>query len=246
MKTHYTIIGGGRLARHFAQYFSLLGINFNQWQRSSTSTDLSLKDKLTYSSHVLLLISDSAIPGFLLEHTFLYEKTIIHCSGAHSFSGLAGVHPLMAFGSEYYDLEVYKSIPMICEINTQPEHQFKEIFPQLSNPVYSLRLEDKALYHAYCVSAGNLSQIIQQMSAEGLQRLGLPDDILHAYLRQNLENFLHQGRSALTGPLVRADQITIDANLEALKSLPMENIYRQISKQYAREQHGINASEVAA
>ncbi len=246
MKTHYTIIGGGRLARHFAHYFSLLGISYNQWQRSSTSSARSLQEKLNDSSHILLLISDSAISEFLQQHPFLYEKTIIHCSGAHSFPGTIGVHPLMTFGDDYYALDVYTSIPMVCEASTQAEQQFGQLFPQLNNPVYSIRAEDKALYHAYCVSAGNLSQIIQQLSTEGIQRLGLPAEILHPYLSQNLKNFISEGNSSLTGPLVRSDQLTIDANLAALKGLPMENIYRQIARQYARSQHGINASELAA
>lgn len=246
MKTHYTIIGGGRLARHFAHYFSLLGISYNQWQRSSTSSARSLQEKLNDSSHVLLLISDSAISGFLQQCPFLYEKMIIHCSGAHSFPGTVGVHPLMTFGDDYYDLDVYTSVPMVCEASKQPEQQFEQLFPQLNNPVYSIRREDKALYHAYCVSAGNLSQIIQQLSVEGLQRLGLPEEVMHIYLNQNLKNFIAQGPAALTGPLVRSDQVTIDANLEALKGLPMENIYRQIARQYACSQHGISASELAA
>ena len=246
MKTHYTIIGGGRLARHFAHYFSLLEISFNQWQRAASLTTLSLQEMLADSSHILLLISDCAIPEFLRKHPYLHEKTIIHCSGAHSFPGLAGVHPLMTFSTELYALDKYQAIPMVCEQNDNPKHQFAQLFPQLDNPVYTLARADKALYHAYCVSAGNLSQIIQQFSLEGLQKLGLPDTILHPYLQQNLNNYLEQGSASLTGPLVRADQVTIDANLAALKGLPMESIYRQIAGQYLKLQTTTSPDELAA
>ncbi len=245
MTTHYTVIGGGRLARHFAHYFSLLGIAFNQWQRASDSS-ASLSEKLTACSHVLLLISDSAIPEFLQEHPYIREKTIIHCSGAHSFPGLAGVHPLMSFGEELYPLSTYVSIPMVCEQSDLPGSLFEDLFPQLDNPVYSITKEQKPRYHAYCVSAGNLTQIIMQYSSAGIENMGLPAEILHGYLRQSLGNYINQGAAALTGPIARADQLTIDANLIALKGQPLEAIYRQIAKHYQSAERPVEHKELAA
>ncbi|MBE9548155.1 MAG: DUF2520 domain-containing protein [Proteobacteria bacterium] len=229
--TNYTIIGGGRLARHFSHYFRLLGIPYTRWQRSPVKDTCDLKQAVAEASHVLLLISDKAIPGFLAENQFLYKKILIHCSGAHDFPSVAGVHPLMTFGESLYDLPAYTAIPMICEESINPDFQFSHLFPQLRNPVHIIPAGKKALYHAYCVCAGNFSQLLWQMSSDGLQsELGLPADVLQAYLQKNLENYCSQGKAALTGPLVRGDKETIKANLAALENQPLETIYRQFSK----------------
>jgi len=228
--TNYTIIGGGRLARHFSHYFRLLGIPHTQWQRSTGDAG-DLIQAVAEASHVLLLISDKAIPGFLAENQFLYNKTLIHCSGAHSFINVAGVHPLMTFGEELYDLPAYTAIPMVCEQSMNPDFQFSRLFPQLNNPVHAIPAGQKALYHAYCVCAGNFSQLLWQMSTEGMQaELGLPADALKPYLQQNLDNFFSHGKFALTGPLVRGDKETIKANLKALENQSLQAIYHQFSK----------------
>lgn len=227
--TKYTIIGGGRLARHFSHYFRLLGIPHKQWQRSAAESH-SLSEAIAEASHVLLLISDKAIPGFLAAHQFLHKKILIHCSGAHSYPNVAGVHPLMTFAEDLYALPAYTAIPMICEESPNPDHQFNRLFPQLCNPVHTIPTEQKALYHAYCVCAGNFSQLLWQMSSEAMHtELGLPTAVLQPYLQQNLENFFSQGKAALTGPLVRGDKETIKANLDALENQPLQAIYRQFS-----------------
>ncbi len=244
----YTIIGGGRLARHFSHYFQLLDIPFNQWQRTSIDADeLKLRHTTAESTHILLLISDRAIPEFLATYTFLSEKILIHCSGAHSYSGLAGVHPLMTFGEELYDLTAYEAIPMICEKNSNADFLFPQLFPQLKNPVHYISAEQKALYHAYCVCAGNFSQLLWQMSTQGMHtQLGLPSEVLHPYLQQNLENFFKQGSASLTGPLVRGDTNTVAANLAALENQPLESIYRQFSELFLKTTNYHGSEECAA
>ncbi|MCF6226267.1 MAG: DUF2520 domain-containing protein [Xanthomonadales bacterium] len=234
---NYCIIGGGRLARHFSHYFRLLGIPHTQWQRTPTDNPCAdktlLKQVIANASHILLLISDQAITEFVAENGFLADKILIHCSGANSYPSIAGVHPLMTFGEELYDLATYEAIPMVCEASSRVDFQFPQLFPQLKNPVHIIPPEQKALYHAYCVCAGNFSQLLWQMSADGMQsRLGLPVEVLEPYLQKSLENFFSQGPTALTGPLARGDQKTIDANLAALKNQPLAAIYKQFSKTF--------------
>jgi predicted short-subunit dehydrogenase-like oxidoreductase (DUF2520 family) len=245
--TNYTIIGGGRLARHFSHYFRLLGIPHTQWQRSTGEDADDLIQAVADASHVLLLISDKAILRFLAENQFLYKKILIHCSGAHSFINVAGVLPLMTFGEDLYDLPAYAAIPMVCEQSANPNFQFSRLFPQLNNPVHTIPAKQKALYHAYCVCAGNFSQLLWQMSTEGMQaELGLTADALKPYLQQNLDNFFNQGKSALTGPLVRGDKETIKTNLEALENQSLQAIYHQFSKLDFTPAENSNVAERAA
>ena len=250
----YTLIGGGRLANHFAEYFRLRGISFNRWQRSvaKLSSPHSLQQALADTSHVLLLITDAEIESFVQTHPGLDNKTLIHCSGALSIPGLAGVHPLMTFADELYDLALYESIPMVCEASDSPAFGFRQLFPDLNNPTYRMEPNNKALYHAYCVAAGNFSQMLWQITSAGMQtELGLPAEVLQPYLQQNLLNFFRLGEAALTGPVVRGDQATIDANLQALDALAPDRqalaaIYRQFSQSFEIENQVNKSQERAA
>ena len=64
--TAISLIGNGHVARHFQYYFSLLQLSFTTWHRKESVAKL--QQELTRSSHILLLISDSAIEEFIQQH----------------------------------------------------------------------------------------------------------------------------------------------------------------------------------
>jgi predicted short-subunit dehydrogenase-like oxidoreductase (DUF2520 family) len=235
--THYAILGGGRLARHMRHYFSLLNLTVSCWTRDSnadfnshsiSSRAARLRATIHPASHVLLLVSDSAITDLLRRYPFLHEKTLLHCSGALSIPGVAGAHPLMTFSHELYTLEEYRRIPFMVDKG----HEFDELLPGLSNPHFAISLEDKPRYHALCVMAGNFSQILWQAAAERFSAMGLPSSTLEPYLRQVVQNFVRDPDKALTGPLSRGDRQTIDRNLAALAGDPLEPVYRAFVSLY--------------
>ena len=97
----YAIVGGGRLARHFSEYFQLLEIPHTCWARDCRSpfntftapdAEQRLRETIGETGRVLLLVSDNAIATLLKQYPFLHEKQLIHCSGALSFPGVAGAH----------------------------------------------------------------------------------------------------------------------------------------------------------
>lgn len=235
---NYAILGGGRLARHFSEYFRLLGIPFNGWARDRASAlntcDIAdaharLKATVETADRVLLLVADGAIGALLKQYPFLHDKRLVHCSGALSFPGVAGAHPLMTFAEELYPLERYRSVPFMVEAG----HDFSTLLPGLPNPHFPIGLEDKARYHAFCVMAGNFVQILWQGVAERFSdELQLPAESLNAYLRQVTENYVRHPGSALTGPLVRGDEQTIARNLQALEGDPLQGLYRDFVAYY--------------
>lgn len=230
--TNYAIAGGGRLARHFSHYFHLLGIPHSCWARDQWSplntfkipdAELRLKETVSNADRVLLLASDDAITDVLKQYPFLYEKQLIHCSGALSLPGIAGVHPLMTFTDDLYELASYQSLPFMCETG----YLFSELFPDLPNPNFSILAEDKARYHALCVMAGNFPQLLWKgISDRFEQQFDLPASTLNPYLERVSANFVQTPESALTGPLVRNDQSTIDRNINALGDDPLQDLYR--------------------
>jgi predicted short-subunit dehydrogenase-like oxidoreductase (DUF2520 family) len=238
---NYAIVGGGRLARHFSQYFQLLDIPHTRWTRHRDSSfnsfelpdaEQRLRKTIVDADCVLLLVSDNAIGTLLKQYPFLHEKQLVHCSGALSFPGVVGAHPLMTFADDLYQLETYQSVPFMLEAG----HSFADLFPALPNQHFSISVEEKARYHAMCVMAGNFPQILwKSISDRFEQQFELPAETLHPYLKQLATNFSQQPESALTGPLVRNDVQTIERNLGALAGDPMQDLYRAFVEYYLRD-----------
>ena len=229
---NYAIVGGGRLARHFSEYFRLLEIPHTRWTRDrqspfntfeSPDAEQRLREMLGKADRVLLLVSDNAIGALLKQYPFLHEKQLIHCSGALSVPGVAGAHPLMTFAAGLYDLQTYRSMPFMLETG----YSFDELFPDLPNPHFAINVEDKARYHAMCVMAGNFASLLWKGVSDRFgQQFELPAETLHPYLNQILSNFIQAPETALTGPLARNDEQMIERNLNALTDDPMQEIYR--------------------
>jgi len=229
---NYAIIGGGRLARHFSHYFRLLEISCTCWTRDPYSplntfalsaNDQRLRKTVADADCVLLLVSDDAIATVLKQYPLLHEKQLIHCSGALSFPGVAGVHPLMTFAENLYAIEVYESMPFMLEAG----HSFNRLLPGLANPHFTIDVGDKARYHALCVMAGNYAQMLwKSVSDRFEQQLNLPAGTLHPYLAQLADNFVQAPETALTGPLSRNDHQTIERNLLALEADPLQHLYQ--------------------
>ena len=238
---NYAIVGGGRLARHFSNYFQLLEISHTRWARDGQSrfntfdtpdAEQRLRETIGKADRILLLVSDNAIGALLKQYPFLHEKQLIHCSGALSIPGVAGAHPLMTFADDLYDLQTYQSVPFMLEAG----QCFDELFPGLHNLHFSINIEDKAGYHAMCVVAGNFAQLLWEAVSDRFgQQFELPAEVLHPYLKQIVSNFIQTPETALTGPLSRNDEQTIEHNLNALEGDPMQDLYRAFVDCYKKE-----------
>ncbi len=225
----YTIIGAGRVARHMCQYFNLLGIAYQQWSRQSPIFEL--EQYVQHSQRVLILISDSAIEKFILEHPCLANKTLIHFSGSLQTKYAYACHPLMTFTESLYDLARYQQIPFILE---RGGPIFNDLLPELNNPHYFIDAEKKALYHALCVVSGNFSTLLWQRCFNLFeQQLDMPAAILQPYLQQITENLMTQPHRALTGPLARGDLVTMQKNLNALQATELQDLYRSFIKSFS-------------
>jgi predicted short-subunit dehydrogenase-like oxidoreductase (DUF2520 family) len=220
----YLMIGNGRLAGHLSHYFDLEKIPHSRWHRRSETP---LEALLTGASHVLVLISDDAIEGFIRRHARQPEKIWIHCSGSLDTDLAAGAHPLMTFAPGHYDLETYRRIPFVCDRQGPP---FPVLFPRLANPCFAIDRRKKALYHALCVMGGNFSTLLWKKVVDTFAgELDLPPEVLHPYMDRILENIKCHD-APLTGPLARRDVGTIRKNLTALENNPFHGVYRAFVK----------------
>jgi len=227
---HYLIIGNGRVATHIKQYFSLLSLSYSTWHRSESYS--LLNEVLTRATHVLLLISDRAIETFIDEHLHAFRGKRIHFSGALVTDKAYGLHPLMTFSDQLYNLEKYQSIPFVIDHDAP---SFETLLPGLSNQHARLDKSLKEKYHAMCVLSGNFSCLLWQKFFNALENeFTLPASLSHYYLKQQTENLMMTPETAFTGPLVRGDQVTIEKNIAALENDAFQAVYKSFLTCYEK------------
>ncbi len=227
----YGLIGRGRVATHMAHYLQLEAQRFIRWHRGE---DSSPEEALAEADVILLAISDDALEPFLLSHALDEERLTVHFSGSRALEGIPGLHPLMTFGPELYDLETYRSIPFIEE---EGRPGFRDVFPALHNPSWPLKSTLKPLYHALCVLGGNFSTLLWAKAfADFEHRLGLPPELLLPYLRQVSANTAASGREAMTGSLARGDWETVRIDLKALEGDPFEVVFQAFIQVYENQE----------
>jgi len=220
--TPYLIVGDGRLATHFKHYFTLSNIPFLSWSRNEASDEkfYALAQK---SPRILLLINDASIEPFIKTHPGLENKIWIHCSGSLNSTLAQSAHPLCTFGETLYTLETYRKIPFITEEHGTP---FSILLPDLKNKHFAISHDKKAMYHSFCVMAGNFTTILWQNAFRQFEdKIGLPKEVLFPYLQQTVQNLISNPDAALTGPISRGDTQTILRNLDSLQNLPEQSLY---------------------
>lgn len=228
----YLIIGSGRVARHASHYLSILNIKYNQWDRSLPVEQLSALTAA--ATHILLLISDDAIEPFIASHLKDASGLLIHFSGSLVTPQAFGAHPLMTFGQTLYSEADYRAIPFVIDANAPV---FEDLLPGMPNSHVRLSPEQKAKYHALCVLSGNFSCMLwQKLMADFENELQLPAAIAYPYLQRQMQNLMSDYQTALTGPLPRHDQLTIQKNIQALDGDPFQTIYHAFVDAYRKNE----------
>ena len=226
----YLIIGSGRMAKHFCHYLSLLKLPYYQWARN-THTENALHSIIPDFSHILLLINDGEIDSFTKQLPIHQAQILVHFSGQLSLDNIHSAHPLCTFAHELYNSEIYQSIPFILTEGSPP---LSILLPGLPNAAYHITQEQKAFYHALCVLSGNFTCILWKKFFHELEKtLNLPPEVGIPYLNQISYNLRNNPQGALTGPLARKDNNTIQANLNALKNDEFLIIYQAFANLFA-------------
>jgi hypothetical protein len=230
---HPLIVGDGKMATHFCHYLSLLGINYSQWSRNHK--EIPLESLLQYSTLAVLLISDSSIENFIQLHPFLKTKPLVHFSGALVIKECPSAHPLMTFSQNLYDLNFYKQIPFIVEKAQENHLDF------LPNAFYEISPELKSYYHMLCVLSGNFTCILWQKFFNELEHtFKLPSYVGTAYLDQISKNIIANPHTALTGPLIRNDQKTLQKHINVLESDEFKDIYLAFVKLFENRRNNVH------
>lgn len=148
-----------------------------------------------------------------------------HCSGALGAQVLAplaalgwqtaSAHPILSFASAELACQQFAGTPVALEGDEIAGTQLMRIFQAIGGQCFSVRSEDKLLYHAAAVFATNFLPVLQSVAEQAWLASGVPAALI-PHLRQNLlRNAVHNittfgPNAALTGPAARGDKAAMD------------------------------------
>jgi predicted short-subunit dehydrogenase-like oxidoreductase (DUF2520 family) len=173
---------------------------------------------------------------------------IAHLSG--SLTAAAALGPLAGRGAVIFSLHPLQSLADVegavkglagswftFEGDERGLAAAREIVADLGGRLVPLKAEDKPLYHAAAVVASNFFIALEDFAIRLMSGIGVDEEsarqMLLPLIRGSFENLERQAPlAALTGPIVRGDDATIAAHLEALgEKFPEEvETYRQLAR----------------
>ena len=191
------------------------------------------------------------------------RRTVLHTSGALSskvFASLAAngwhigsIHPLASVSDPASGVEALKRAYWCVEGDATAIRMAKRLVGDLGAQSFSLKSEDKPLYHAAAVmSSGNMTALFD-VALEMLERCGVSrrtsQKMLLPLLESNTMNLSHSDpEDALTGTFARGDLATVRIHLSALKGKDLDEalqLYRLLGKRSMElVKHKINAETV--
>ena len=215
------IFGAGRVGASLARYAAELGHAVAVVSRDKAVSDRAAVAAMLGSADlVAAAIPDDRIAQWRSDWAAeIGPKTAIHFSGALTFDGLRGYHPLYSFPADPLPPEIMGRIAIARE---EGAPAFSSILPGAGNPEFVVAAADRSYYHALAVLSGNFAAHLWNEAAKGFAaRFSLPpEEILGSYLAGVVDRFRESPFDSLTGPIARRDVRTVAANLAALAGEP--------------------------
>lgn len=173
---------------------------------------------------------------------------VFHCSGALSSEILAdlktcgavvaSVHPIKSFAEPASAAASFSGT--FCGIEGDPAAtaHLTLLFENIGGSLLPLQSETKALYHAGMAISANYLVTLLQWGIDTLEQAGLPPvtglKVLEPMVRNTLDNIFNLGPAgALTGPIARRDDATVNRHIDALQRWQPEfaKLYRALGNE---------------
>ena len=156
---------------------------------------------------------------------------VFHCSGAQSSHSLAALaargwqtasaHCILSFASAELATQQFAGTGCALEGAAPAVAVLQTAFAAIGARCFTVRAEDKLLYHAAAVFATNFVPVLQYVAEQAWSTTGVPPELL-PHLRQSLlgnavANIARLGPvDALTGPAVRGDVAAIEEQAQVV------------------------------
>jgi predicted short-subunit dehydrogenase-like oxidoreductase (DUF2520 family) len=175
---------------------------------------------------VLLCVPDGEIEAACTSIPEPTPRYVGHVSGA---TPLASLVPATTRGAEVFSLHPLQTIPhpetdltgAPCAVSgSSPEAlEFAETLAErLGLRPFAIDEDARTAYHAAASIASNFLVALEESAAELLERSGIedPHELLAPLVLRTALNWSEQGRDALTGPIARGDEETVERHLAEL------------------------------
>ncbi len=250
MKPSIAIVGCGKVGTSLGIYLAEAGYKLAGFASKSllsarrvagiieTDNFSDVPWEITKEADIIFLTTpDSAIEdtcSSISSHSGFRKDTVVfHCSGALPSTILASVkdcgaftgsmHPLQTFASTELTYNPFQGIVVSVEGDDRAVSAAKEIAADLGAECFTIKTEDKTLYHASAVVASNYLVTLLDMSFRLIGTAGISGrdafKVLKPLIESTLSNIEQVGISkALTGPIVRGDAETVEKHIEEIGS----------------------------
>jgi len=265
-KPSVSLIGPGRLGIALAmalksagyQIVSLVGRNRQKLRKTAKLLDVSCQllvakelEKGRLGDLIIISVPDDQIvtvAGDLARIKGKGHPTVLHTSGALSskvFASLAAngwhtgsIHPLASVSDPAGGVEALRRAYWCVEGDAVGIRVAKQVVRDLGARSFSLKSEDKPLYHAAAVMTSGNATALFDVALEMLERCGISrrsgQKMLAPLLASNTLNLSRSApEDALTGTFARGDLATVRMHLSALKGKDLDEalqLYRLLGK----------------
>jgi predicted short-subunit dehydrogenase-like oxidoreductase (DUF2520 family) len=231
------VIGAGRVGRAIHRAARAEGIDSRLAGRADAA------EACESAEVALLCVPDGAIeeacetiadaPGL---------RFVGHTSGAIGLEALGaaitrgaaafGLHPLQTISDDNPEL-----IGASCAVDGSTQEAValaESLARRLGMRSFELSEEQRATYHAAASIASNFLVALEESAAQLLERAGVENgrELLAPLVLRSASNWAEGGPEALTGPIARGDEATVNRHLEAIEAEMPEllELYRALAE----------------
>jgi len=206
-------------------------------------------DQLPAADLYLLAVPDGAIENVAIElaacHIVNAGNVVFHSSGVSeaallaplqdSGAYLASVHPAFSFADPALAVASFNAIPCALEGDPLAYDILQDFVLALGGKPFTLVKGGKAAYHAALTMAANYLVTLADLSLKTAKMAGIESDIAQSLIlnlmQQTLSNIRVLGpAAALTGPIVRGDEATIEKHLSVIKDATILRCYQSMGQ----------------
>jgi predicted short-subunit dehydrogenase-like oxidoreductase (DUF2520 family) len=231
------VVGAGRVGRTLARAALDAGIEFSLAGRRDAVAACERAEV------ALLCVPDDEIESVCetIAAAIPPLRLVGHVSGA---TPLAALSAARRGGADVFCLHPLQTIPdgdtsltgapcAVSGSSTEAREAAAELATRLGMRPFALADEQRAAYHAAACMASNFLVALEESAAELLARAGIEDarELLAPLVLRTAANWTEHGAEALTGPIARGDNATVDRHLDAIaRSAPeLSDLYRALA-----------------
>jgi predicted short-subunit dehydrogenase-like oxidoreductase (DUF2520 family) len=210
MTEEITIIGRGRLGTALANALRAAGL--------TVSGPLGRGAESGAADIVLLCVPDREIAAAAA--AIPVGPLVGHCSGIATLEPLLpheafSVHPLMTV-THVRAPDFHGAGCAVAGSTPRARSVAESLARSIGMRPVEIADADRALYHAAATVASNYLVTLETIAERLAARVGVSRDMLAPLVRASVENWVAEGAAALTGPIARGDQPTVDRQRAAI------------------------------